>query len=63
MIRERDTLRSLASVDGYAGHLAGAQLGIVLVMAGDGRSKRPTTRDGSPSGSCSPPTRTALDPA
>ena len=35
VIRERDTLRALASVDGYAGHLAGAQLGIVLVMAGD----------------------------
>jgi nitroreductase len=35
LIRERDTLRSLASVDGYAGHLARAPLGIVLVMAGD----------------------------
>jgi nitroreductase len=35
VIREGDTLRSLASVGGYAGHLAGAPLGIVLVMAGE----------------------------
>ena len=35
VVRERDTLRSLASVEGYAGHLAGAPLGIVLVMAGE----------------------------
>jgi nitroreductase len=35
LVRERDTLESLASVDGYAGHLARAPLGIVLVMAGD----------------------------
>ena len=35
LVQERDTLRSLASVDGYAGHLARAPLGIVLVMAGD----------------------------
>ena len=35
VIRDRDTLRSLASVRGYAGHLAGAPLGIVLVMAGE----------------------------
>lgn len=35
VVRERDTLRSLASVGGYAGHLAGAPLGIVLVMAGE----------------------------
>lgn len=34
LVRERDTLTSLASVDGYAGHLARAPLGIVLVMAG-----------------------------
>jgi nitroreductase len=27
--------RKLAAVEGYAGHLAGASLGIVLVMAGD----------------------------
>ncbi len=35
VVRERDTLCSLASVEGYAGHLAGAPLGIVLVMAGE----------------------------
>jgi len=34
VVRGRDTLRSLASVEGYAGHLARAPLGIVLVMAG-----------------------------
>ena len=35
LVRERDTLTSLASVGGYADHLARAPLGIVLVMAGD----------------------------
>jgi len=35
LIRDRDTLRSLASFDGYIGYLAGAPLGIVLAMAGD----------------------------
>ena len=35
VIRERETLRSLARLDGYAGHLAGATLAIVLIMAGD----------------------------
>ncbi|MDQ3862284.1 MAG: nitroreductase family protein [Actinomycetota bacterium] len=35
VIRDRETLRSLASVEGYAGHLAGAPLGIVLAMAGE----------------------------
>jgi nitroreductase len=35
VVRERETLRALASVRGYAGHLAGAALGIVLVMAGE----------------------------
>jgi nitroreductase len=35
VIQNRDTLDSLASVDGYAGHLARAPLGIVLVMAGN----------------------------
>src|SRR5215208_8066948 len=34
VVRDRDTLRSLARVEGYAGHLAGAPLGIVLIMAG-----------------------------
>jgi nitroreductase len=35
VIRDRETLRSLAQVKGYANHLAGAPLGIVLVMAGE----------------------------
>jgi nitroreductase len=45
VIRDRDTLRSLASVEGYAGHLAGAPLGIVLVMAGN-RTKQETYDEG-----------------
>jgi nitroreductase len=44
-IRERDTLRYLASVQGYAGHLAGAPLGIVLVMAGE-RAEQETYDEG-----------------
>lgn len=34
VVRDRETLRGLANVEGYAGHLAGASLGMVLVMAG-----------------------------
>ncbi|HET7269593.1 MAG TPA: nitroreductase family protein [Rubrobacter sp.] len=45
MIRERDTLRSLASVEGYADHLAGAPLGMVLVMAGE-RAQQETYDEG-----------------
>jgi nitroreductase len=45
VVRERDTLRSLASVGGYAGHLAGAPLAIVLVMAGE-RAERETYDEG-----------------
>jgi len=45
VVRERETLRSLASVEGYAGHLAGAPLGIVLVMAGD-RAEQETYDEG-----------------
>ena len=45
VVRERDTLRSLASVRGYAGHLAGAPLGIVLVMAGE-RAEQETYDEG-----------------
>jgi nitroreductase len=45
VIRERDTLRSLAAVDGYAGHLAGAPLGMVLVMNGD-RAEQETYDEG-----------------
>ena len=35
VIRDRNMLRALAAVEGYAGHLAGAALGIVPVMAGE----------------------------
>ncbi len=35
VIRKRETLQALAKVEGYAGHLAGAALGIVLVMSGE----------------------------
>jgi nitroreductase len=45
IIRERDMLRSLASVEGHAGHLAGAPLGIVLVMAGE-RAEQETYDEG-----------------
>ena len=45
VIRERDTLRSLAGLDGYAGHLAWAPLGIVLIMAGD-RAEQETYDEG-----------------
>jgi nitroreductase len=45
LVRERDTLRSLASVEGYAGHLAEAPLGIVLVMAGE-RAEQETYDEG-----------------
>ena len=38
VIRDRETLEKLSRVEGYAHHLAGAPLGIVLVMAGE----RPT---------------------
>jgi nitroreductase len=45
VIRDGDTLRSLASVEGYADHLAGAPLGIVLLMAG-GRAQQETYDEG-----------------
>lgn len=35
VIRDPETLGALANVEGYAGHLAGAPLGIVLAMAGE----------------------------
>ena len=34
LVRDPQTLRALAGVEGFAGHLAGAPLGIVLVMSG-----------------------------
>jgi len=45
LISERDTLRALASVEGYAGHLARAPLGIVLIMAGE-RAEQETYDEG-----------------
>jgi nitroreductase len=38
VIRDRETLEKLSRVEGYAHHLAGATLGMVVVMAGE----RPT---------------------
>ena len=35
VVRDPATLRAMAAAEGYAGHLAGAPLAIVLVMAGD----------------------------
>jgi nitroreductase len=35
IVRDRDLLRQIAELDGYAKHLAGAPLGVVLVMAGE----------------------------
>ena len=45
VIRERETLEALASVEGYAHHLRDASLGIVLVMAGE-RSEQETYDEG-----------------
>jgi len=35
VIRNRETLRALASIGRFVAHLAGAQLGIVVVMSGE----------------------------
>jgi nitroreductase len=35
VVQQRETLQALAQCEGYAKHLAGAALGIVLVMAGE----------------------------
>ena len=45
VIQDQETLRSLAEVRGYANHLAGAPLGIVLVMAGE-RAEQETYDEG-----------------
>ena len=45
VIRKRETLRALASVEGYASHLAGAQVGIVLVMSGNPAQAEQETYD------------------
>lgn len=47
VIREKETLRALSSVEGFASHLAGASVGIVLVMAGEhGRVEHETYDEG-----------------
>ena len=47
LIRRPDTLRALAALDGSVGHLAGAALGVVLVMNGTpGHEERETFDDG-----------------
>ena len=35
VIRNKETLRVLSKLEGFASHLAGASVGIVLVMAGE----------------------------
>lgn len=35
LVENRETLRALGGMEGYAAHLAGAPLGVVLVMAGE----------------------------
>lgn len=45
VVREPATLRALAAVEGYADHLAGASLGMVLVMAGDPKEVAQETYD------------------
>ena len=39
VVRSRESLDALAACEGYAAHLAGAQLGIVLVMAGENKNQ------------------------
>jgi nitroreductase len=47
VIHKRETLQALAKVEGYAGHLAGAAFGIVLVMDGEpGQVNRETFDEG-----------------
>lgn len=47
VVRERGTLARLAACEGYAGHLAVAAVGIVLVMAGEpGKSEQETFDEG-----------------
>ena len=45
LIRDRETLEALASVEGYAHHLRDASLGIVFVLAGE-RSEQETYDEG-----------------
>lgn len=59
VIRDRATLGALAGVEGYAGHLAGAVLGIVPVMAGEREEQEAYEEGTCARGSCSPPGRAA----
>ena len=45
VIRDKETLGALARVEGYADHLRGASLGIMLVMAGE-RTEQETYDEG-----------------
>ena len=46
---KRETLQALAQLGGYAGHLAGAQVGIIIVMAGEpGQYDQETFDEGRP---------------
>ena len=45
VVLDRGTLRHLAGLEGYAGHLVGAPLGVVLVMAGE-RAEQETFDEG-----------------
>ena len=45
VVRDSNTLRALSEVRGYAGHLRGAPLGMVLVMAGE-REEQETFDEG-----------------
>jgi nitroreductase len=47
VIRNKETLRVLSTVEGFASHLAGSSVGIVLVMAGDhGQAEQETYDEG-----------------
>jgi nitroreductase len=47
VIRKRETLQALSKVEGYASHLAGAAVGIVIVMAGEsGQADQETYDEG-----------------
>jgi hypothetical protein len=62
VIRDRATLGALVGVEGYAGHLAGAALGIVPVMAGEREEQEAYEEGTCARGSCSPPGRAASAP-
>ena len=47
VVRDRGTLERLAACEGYAGHMANAAVGVVLVMAGEpGKSEQETFDEG-----------------